>query len=50
MPKYLFQASYTSEGVKGLLKEGDTRRRQVIEDLTKGMGGYAGGLLLRLRR
>ena len=39
MPKYLFQASYSVEGVKGLLKEGGTSRRAHIEQLVKGMGG-----------
>ena len=31
MPKYLFQASYTTEGAKGLLKEGGTKRRAAVE-------------------
>ena len=39
MPKYLYQASYTADGVKGLLSEGGTKRRQVVEDLIAGMGG-----------
>ena len=39
MPKYLITGSYTREGVKGLLKDGGTRRRQVVEDLAKGLGG-----------
>ena len=39
MPKYLFQASYTSEGVKGLLKEGGTSRKAAIEQLAKAAGG-----------
>ena len=39
MPKYLIQASYSVEGVKGLLKEGGTSRRAHIEQLVKGMGG-----------
>ena len=30
MPKYLIRASYTQEGVQGLLKEGGTKRRQVV--------------------
>ena len=38
MPKYLVQASYTREGVQGLLKEGGSSRRQAIEQLLKGMG------------
>ncbi len=39
MPKYLYQGSYTVDGVKGLLSDGGTKRRQVIEDLITGMGG-----------
>lgn len=39
MPKYLFQASYIGEGLKGLLKDGGSKRRETIEQLAKGMGG-----------
>ena len=39
MPKYLFHGSYTTEGLKGLLKDGGSKRREVVEQLTKGMGG-----------
>ena len=39
MPKYLFQASYTTEGAKGLLKEGGTKRRAAVEQLLKSVGG-----------
>lgn len=39
MPKYLAQFSYTREGVKGLLKEGGTSRRAVVEKLVKSLGG-----------
>ena len=39
MPKYLFQANYTSEGMQGLLKEGGTSRRQVFEEMAKEQGG-----------
>ena len=39
MAKYLFQASYTKEGLKGLLNEGGTQRRKMVESLTGGMGG-----------
>jgi hypothetical protein len=31
MPRYLFQANYVGEGVKGLLKEGGSSRRAAIE-------------------
>jgi uncharacterized protein with GYD domain len=39
MPKYLLQASYTAEGVKGLLKEGGSKRREAVEQLTQALGG-----------
>ena len=39
MPKYLAHASYTTEGLKGLLKDGGSKRREVVEQLAKGVGG-----------
>jgi uncharacterized protein with GYD domain len=39
MAKYLWQVSYTTEGVRGLLKEGGTRRRALVEQLVKEAGG-----------
>jgi len=39
MPKYLIQANYVGEGIKGLLKEGGTSRRAVIERLAQSLGG-----------
>ena len=39
MPKYLAHASYTVEGLKGLLKDGGTKRRDAVEQLAKGLGG-----------
>ena len=39
MPKYLYQGSYTVDGVQGLLSDGGTKRRQVVADLISGMGG-----------
>ena len=39
MPKFLFQASHSTEGLQGLLKDGGTRRREAIERLVNGMGG-----------
>ena len=39
MPTYLWQASYTSEGTKGVLKEGGTKRKAQVEQLTKQAGG-----------
>jgi uncharacterized protein with GYD domain len=39
MPKYLVTASYTTEGIKGLLKDGGSKRRQVVEAALKSIGG-----------
>jgi uncharacterized protein with GYD domain len=39
MPKYLCQASYTAEGIKGLLRDGGSKRRTVVEEMTKALGG-----------
>jgi uncharacterized protein with GYD domain len=39
MPKYLVQGSYTEQGLKGLLKEGGSKRREAVEQLAKGLGG-----------
>jgi uncharacterized protein with GYD domain len=39
MSKYLVQFSYTAEGVKGLLTEGGSKRRQATEQLIKSLGG-----------
>ena len=39
MAKYLIRASYTQEGLQGLLKDGGTKRRAVVEKMAKGLGG-----------
>ena len=39
MPKFLIQANYVGEGVKGLLKEGGTGRRAAVEKLVQSVGG-----------
>jgi uncharacterized protein with GYD domain len=39
MPKYLVQASYVGEGLKGLLKEGGTKRRDTVAQVIESMGG-----------
>ena len=39
MPKYLIEFSYTSEGAKGLLKEGGTARREATKELLQSVGG-----------
>ena len=39
MPKYLFQASYTQEGLGGLMNDGATGRKEMAEDLVTSLGG-----------
>ena len=39
MPKYLLKVSYTAEGVRGVLKEGGSARRDVAGQLIKSLGG-----------
>src|SRR5262245_33172339 len=39
MPKFLIQANYVGDGVKGLLKEGGTSRRAATERAVKSLGG-----------
>lgn len=39
MPKYLVQASYTSDGAAGLLSEGGSSRRETVGQMISGMGG-----------
>jgi len=39
MAKYLYQASYTTEGAKGLLKDGGTSRRKAVKKMVEGLGG-----------
>jgi uncharacterized protein with GYD domain len=39
MPKYLVNASYTAEGVKGVRKDGGTKRRDVATRAVEGLGG-----------
>src|SRR6266545_4060143 len=39
MPKYLMQASFTQEGIKGLAQEGGSKRRQAVEEFFGSAGG-----------
>jgi uncharacterized protein with GYD domain len=39
MGKYLVKASYTSDGTKGLLKEGGSSRKAAVQKMLSGMGG-----------
>ena len=39
MAKYMIQANYTSDGLKGLLKDGGSARRKAVDDLLASVGG-----------
>lgn len=39
MAKFLWKASYTNEGVKGVLSEGGTGRRAAVEKVVEALGG-----------
>jgi uncharacterized protein with GYD domain len=39
MPKYLVTATYSPEGIKGVLKTGGTARSNAVAEAIKGVGG-----------
>ena len=39
MPKYLFQGSYTLEGVRGILRDGGSKRRAAAQQALESVGG-----------
>jgi uncharacterized protein with GYD domain len=39
MPKYLVRGSYSNDGLKGLLEEGGSKRREASEQAVKALGG-----------
>ena len=39
MPKYLISGSYVGEGIKGLLKDGGTKRKEAVDQLIGSLGG-----------
>src|SRR5256884_9248789 len=43
MARFLFQASYSPEGIKGVLKDGGTGRRTAVEAAVKSLGGKLEG-------
>jgi uncharacterized protein with GYD domain len=43
MPKFLFEASYTQDGVKGVQSAGGSSRRDAIASMVEGMGGKLEG-------
>lgn len=44
MSKYLIAANYVGEGIKGLLKEGGSGRREAIKKLVESAGGTVEGI------
>lgn len=39
MPKYLYQGSYTDKGLKGLIKDGGTKRMDITRKAIESLGG-----------
>lgn len=39
MPKYMVSGSYTTEGIKGVIKEGGSGRRKAVEAALHAVGG-----------
>ena len=39
MKKYLIKASYNSNGVKGIMKDGGSKRKSEVQKMIEGMGG-----------
>ena len=39
MPKYLIQANYTADGIKGVLAKGGSARREAVEKMLADVGG-----------
>jgi uncharacterized protein with GYD domain len=39
MPRYMIQASYTREGIQGVMKEGGSGRRDLIGKMVADLGG-----------
>ena len=39
MPKFMFKASYTAEGSRGVMKEGGTARRAAVQRVIETLGG-----------
>ncbi|MEV7013584.1 GYD domain-containing protein [Streptosporangium sp. NPDC051022] len=39
MSKYLIKVNYTVDGLKGVLRDGGTTRRQVVERMVESVGG-----------
>lgn len=39
MPKYLIEAQYTADGLKGVLAKGGSSRRDVVQSMASELGG-----------
>ena len=39
MPKFLIKATYNPDGVRGLIKDGGSKRRATVQKLIESMGG-----------
>ena len=39
MPKYLVKVTYSSEGTRGLLRDGGRNRRKAVTAMVEGLGG-----------
>ena len=39
MPRYLWKASYTTDGVKGVVKDGGSGRRAAVKHMIESLGG-----------
>jgi uncharacterized protein with GYD domain len=39
MPKYMFEAHYSTEGAKGVMKEGGSGRRAAVAKMAESVGG-----------
>ena len=50
MPKFLIKASYNADGVRGLLKDGGSKRRATVQKLIEGMGGKLEAFYYAYRR
>ena len=41
MTRYMIRASYTAEGVRGLLKDGGSSRQAAVDKMIQGLGGVS---------
>jgi uncharacterized protein with GYD domain len=48
MPKFLIKASYTQQGVRGVIDKGGSARREAVEKMISGAGGSLEGFYFAL--